>query len=68
MQKQPSKKLEGEGSYTASRRYDANVRKYIASGASVKAASNARKAVEGPEGTQLKKAEQRGKAGPRRAR
>ena len=28
MQKQKSRQLEGEGSYSAARRYDANVRKY----------------------------------------
>jgi hypothetical protein len=68
MKKDSSKKLEGEGSYSAAKRYDANVRKYVASGAPTAAAKNARKAVEGAEGAALKKAEQRAKAGPRAAR
>lgn len=59
------KKLEGEGSYSGTRGYNAglaeHVRKADVSGLAKKAA----KALDGKEGASLKKAEKAGKSGPR---
>lgn len=69
--KAPSKKakrepeMEGEGSYTATRRYNKNLRKSIERGDIDALAEEARRALEGKEGPGLRKAErdakQRGK-------
>ena len=59
-------KVEGEGSYTATRRYNEHLGRAIADEVSIKrGAKAAQKAVEGPEGPALRAAEQQGKAGPR---
>jgi hypothetical protein len=60
--------LEGEGSYTASRNYDRGTEKFIAKNKSkiTKMARDAEKALEGPEGKSLRKAEKVGKAKARR--
>jgi len=58
-------RVEGEGSYTATRSYNRNLMRAVADGAGIKlGAERARKAVEGPEGAELRAAEKRGKAGP----
>jgi hypothetical protein len=60
-----AQRLEGEGSYTAARQYDSNVRSFVKKGGEQAAASAARDAVEGDEAGELAQAEKRGKAGPR---
>ena len=61
--------LEGEGSYTAARRYDAAVQKARAPGQTEQLAEDAKKALSGPEGDSLREAERIGKAGnPRKAK
>jgi 4a-hydroxytetrahydrobiopterin dehydratase len=55
--------LEGEGSYTGTRAYDAGVARSIASGQTDALAQAARAALDGPEGASLRAAEQVGKAG-----
>jgi hypothetical protein len=57
-------KLEGEGSYTATRRYNAHVREEIAQGKVQTGAGAARQALAGPEGAELRRAEQAAKKGP----
>jgi hypothetical protein len=65
MKKQTKKEpaLEGEGSYTATRRYDAGVAQSVKAGKSEELGEKARKALEGPEGPSLREAERIGKAG-----
>lgn len=63
--KSNAKKLEGEGSYTAARAYDKNVRSFAAQGNTERLAEEARRAVEGKDGGELRRAEQRAKAGPK---
>jgi hypothetical protein len=62
----PSKpdKVHGEGNYAASKDYDARVEKFIADKKTKipKYAKDAEKAYEGPEGKELRKAEEKGKA------
>jgi len=59
-------RVEGEGSYSATRAYNKNLRQAIKDDESIKrGADAARKAVEGPEGAELRAAEKKGKAGPR---
>jgi hypothetical protein len=61
-------KVEGEGSYSATRRYNKNLRAAAADEVGIKrGAKQAREAVEGAEGAELRAAEQRAKAGPRPA-
>ena len=57
-----SKKLEGEGSYTAARRYDSDVRAFTRKADVRSLAEAARRAVDGPEGPALRQAEARAKA------
>ncbi|WP_394845085.1 hypothetical protein LZC95_49535 [Pendulispora brunnea] len=52
---------EGEGSRTGARQYDAATEKYIQSGRVEKAAKEAKRAVEGPEGEELRAAEREGR-------
>lgn len=59
------RKLEGEGSYTAARHYDSNLRAFVEKGGVPASAASARQAVEGDEAGELRRAEQRGKAGPK---
>ena len=65
--KRPSR-LEGEGSYTATRNYDRGTEKFIAKnkGKITKMAKDAEKALEGPEGKSLRAAERKAKAKARR--
>ena len=68
MKKDDSKKaqpVEGEGSYSATRRYNQHLGDAIDSGDVEAAADAARRALEGPEREELARAEQQGKAGPR---
>ena len=60
--------VEGEGSYTASRRYREGAESFTRSGKVKSAARSAKKAVEGREGGSLRRAEKRGKRGPGRSR
>jgi hypothetical protein len=53
---------EGEGNVTAARHYDDATREYIKSGRSDAAAKAAEKAIDGPEGDELRKAEEVGKS------
>jgi hypothetical protein len=55
--------VEGEGSYTASRRYRAGLEKSVASGKSDELARKAQKAYDGKEGAELRKAEAEAKKG-----
>ena len=56
-------KLEGEGSYTATRRYDEGVERSIAEGKTDELARKAAAALDGPEGAELRNAEQAAKHG-----
>ncbi|HEV8549230.1 MAG TPA: hypothetical protein VGQ57_09380 [Polyangiaceae bacterium] len=59
-------RVEGEGSYGATRDYNKNLRRALTDSKGIaRGAEAARKAVEGPEGAELRAAEQKGKAGPR---
>jgi hypothetical protein len=61
-----ARRLEGEGSYSATRSYNKNLGGALADKRSIeRGAETARKAVEGPEGAELREAEKRGKAGPK---
>lgn len=53
--------VEGEGSYTATHRYNEGVAKSIAKGRTEDLAEKAKEALEGPEGEELRKAEAIGK-------
>lgn len=55
--------LEGEGSYTATRRYDEGVERSVAEGKTDELARKAAAALDGPEGDELRKAEQAAKRG-----
>jgi hypothetical protein len=71
MKKDESKKshqsLEGEGSYSATRRYNKHLGDAVASGDLEARAEQARRAVEGPEGEELARAAERAKRGPKAA-
>jgi hypothetical protein len=58
-----TRKLEGEGSYTAARSYDKNVRSFVAQENVDKFADEARRALQGSEGAELRQAERIGKSG-----
>jgi hypothetical protein len=58
--RKPSK-VEGEGSYSATRAYDAGVEKTVKSGKVEQKAQEAKRAVDGAEGVELRKAEAEGK-------
>ncbi|HKO90382.1 MAG TPA: hypothetical protein VJU61_04475 [Polyangiaceae bacterium] len=60
----PSSQLEGEGSYTATQRYNAGLKKTLETKNVDELAEAAREALEGKEGDELRKAEERGKRGP----
>lgn len=64
--KKPTQPLEGEGSYSATRRYNQHVGDAIDAGNVEEAAEEARRAVDGAEGEELKRAEEQGKAGPKK--
>ncbi len=63
--KAPEKKsqVEGEGSYTATHDYNEATEKFIKEGKVEKAAKEAERAVDSPEGEDLRRAERKGKAG-----
>jgi hypothetical protein len=65
----PSKpnQLEGEGSYTGTRRYNEHLKQHQATHDSEKLAEEAAKALEGDEKKQLEEAERHGKQGPAHA-
>lgn len=61
-------RVEGEGSYSATRDYNKHLGSAVADKKKLeKGADAARRAVEGPEGASLRAAEAQGKAGPRMA-
>ena len=57
------KDLQGEGNYDATRRYDEGVKQSIDKGKTEELADKAKKALEGPEGEELRKAEEMAKKG-----
>src|SRR4051812_22901650 len=61
------KSLEGEGSYSATRRYNAGLAGHARSADVAGLGKKAAKALDGPEGPELRKAEKQGKQGPRAA-
>ena len=64
----PKKKLEGEGSYSGTRAYNAGLAAHVKSADVAGLARKAAKALDGREGASLKKAEKAAKAGPKAAR
>ena len=60
---QSDKDVQGEGNYDATRRYDEGVKKSVEKGNAAELADKAKKALEGPEGDELRKAEEIGKKG-----
>ena len=56
-------RIEGEGSYSGTREYNKRTEKFIKSGKVDKAAKDAEKAIDGAEGAELARAEEKGKAG-----
>jgi hypothetical protein len=56
--------VEGEGSYTGTREYNKHLQRHQKEADVDALADKARKAVEGPEGPELKRAEEQGKRGP----
>lgn len=64
-----SRRLEGEGSYSATRSYNQNLSRALGDKRGIeRGAEAARRAVEGPEGAALREAEKLGKAGPKAAK
>lgn len=59
------KKLEGEGSYSGTRGYNAGLAEHLRHADVAGLAKKAARALDGPEAKQLKQAEKRGKQGPR---
>jgi hypothetical protein len=55
--------VEGEGSYTATHHYNEGVRESVKKGDIEKLGQAAEKALEGPEGEELRQAEKAGKQG-----
>ena len=64
-QKKSQQPVEGEGSYTATRRYNEHLGDAIDAGDVEAAADAARRAMEGPERAELERAARQGKAGPK---
>jgi hypothetical protein len=61
--------VEGEGSYSATRAYNRNLKRALTDQKSIeRGAEKARRAVEGPERAELRAAEERGRRGPRSAK
>jgi hypothetical protein len=56
-------KVEGEGSYSGTADYNKRTDKFIKSGKVDKAAKDAKKAIDSPEGAELARAEEEGKKG-----
>jgi len=63
-QKPKNAGLEGEGSYEGTREYNKHLAEHSKKADVDALADKARKAVEGPEGSELKEAEEQGKRGP----
>ena len=62
-------RVEGEGSYSATRAYNRNLKRALTDQNSIeRGAEKARRAVEGPEREELRAAEERGRRGPRSAK
>jgi len=61
--KSRSGRIEGEGSYSGTRDYNRRTEKFIKDGKVDKAAKEAKRAVNSPEGAELARAEEKGKAG-----
>ena len=59
------KKLEGEGSYTATRGYNSKLRQHSREQNVEKLADEARRALEGPERAELESAAEAARKGPR---
>jgi hypothetical protein len=59
----PVPEVEGEGSYTATRRYDEGVARSVAEGDAKRLADEAAAALDGPEGDELRRAEKAAKQG-----
>jgi len=59
----PGSGVEGEGSYTATHRYNAGLKESMQRGDSDALAQEAKEALDGPEGEELRKAEAEGKRG-----
>jgi hypothetical protein len=59
------KKLEGEGSYTATRGYNSKLRRHAREQNVEKLADDARRALEGPERAELESSEKAARKGPR---
>jgi len=57
----PGLENEGEGNKTAARRYDDATEKFVESGKVDEAAREAKKAIDGPEGEELRRAEKEAK-------
>jgi hypothetical protein len=55
--------LEGEGSYTATRRYDEGLQRSVAKGDAERLGEEAARALDGPEGADLRKAAEAAKHG-----
>ena len=62
-QAQPSA-VEGEGSYTGTRRYNERLKKHIENADTEELGEQAKRALEGDERAELEEAEQRAKRGP----
>ncbi len=60
--KPSTERVEGEGSYTATRKYNKDLENALRRGNSEELAEKARKALEGPERKELEEAERAGKA------
>lgn len=63
--KRGARALEGEGSYSATRSYNRHLKKDLEQRDVGASAERARRALDGPEGAKLRRAEERGKAGPK---
>ena len=59
----PKSGIEGEGSYSGTRAYNKATEKFIKDGKVDKAAKEAERALDSSEADELKKAEEKGKAG-----
>ncbi|MFO1080974.1 MAG: hypothetical protein U1E23_10150 [Reyranellaceae bacterium] len=56
-------RIEGEGSYSATRDYNERTAKFLEKGKVDQAAKEAERALDSPEGKELKSAEDKGRAG-----
>ncbi len=60
--RKPNDRIEGEGSYSATRDYNVRTAKFMEKGKVEKAARDAENAIDSPEGAELAKAEEKGKS------